>query len=215
MEAALNLCEWKLKHNVETAAFDRLSKLLKKYMLPKDGSELTETWYHVEQCLNIPDIKKYIVHWCPCDEHWYGHSMDGKYYCTSESAVQTPLTDGVRMVDAAQRRTADDDYEPSLAYCGDAHLQLSSAEMRFRGVEAGEGRIVQTIAGTSGLSPFDMRPEMKKMDMRMALVALTSDFGKPNRPMLPSAGTSGVVCANWTCEDFLHFAETVAVLVIG
>eukprot|EP00873_Tetraselmis_striata_P035669 jgi/Tetstr1/455933/TSEL_042714.t1 len=36
--------------------------------------------------------------------------------------------------------------------------------------------------------------------------------------MLPSAGTSGVVCANWTCEDFLHFlhfAETVAVLVLG
>eukprot|EP00873_Tetraselmis_striata_P020555 jgi/Tetstr1/440819/TSEL_029126.t1 len=60
-----------------------------------------------------------------------------------------------------------------------------------------------------------MRPKMKKMDMWMAPVALTSDFGTPVRPMLPSAGTSGVVCANWTCEDFTHFAETVAVLVLG
>eukprot|EP00873_Tetraselmis_striata_P024631 jgi/Tetstr1/444895/TSEL_032733.t1 len=41
MEAALNLCEWRLKHNIKTAAFERLSKLLKKHMLPKDGS--TET----------------------------------------------------------------------------------------------------------------------------------------------------------------------------
>eukprot|EP00873_Tetraselmis_striata_P045995 jgi/Tetstr1/466259/TSEL_010815.t1 len=57
-----------------------------------------------------------------------------------------------------------------------------------------------------------MRPKMKKMDMRMALVALTSDFGMLIRPMLPSTGTSGVVCANWTCEDFMHFAESVAVL---
>eukprot|EP00873_Tetraselmis_striata_P023592 jgi/Tetstr1/443856/TSEL_031810.t1 len=60
-----------------------------------------------------------------------------------------------------------------------------------------------------------MRPKMKKMDMRMALAILTSDFGMPVRPMLPSAGTSGVVCANWTCEDYLHFAETVAVMVLG
>eukprot|EP00873_Tetraselmis_striata_P040125 jgi/Tetstr1/460389/TSEL_000067.t1 len=43
MEAALNLCEWKLKHNIKTAAFEKLSKLLKKHMLPKDGSDLTET----------------------------------------------------------------------------------------------------------------------------------------------------------------------------
>eukprot|EP00873_Tetraselmis_striata_P010997 jgi/Tetstr1/431261/TSEL_020958.t1 len=56
---------------------------------------------------------------------------------------------------------------------------------------------------------------MKKMDRRMALVTLTSDFGRPVRPMLPSAGTSGVVCANWTGEDCPHFAETVAVLVLG
>eukprot|EP00873_Tetraselmis_striata_P036281 jgi/Tetstr1/456545/TSEL_043267.t1 len=47
MEAALNLCEWKLKHSIKTAAFERLSKLLKKHMLPKDGSQLTETWYQV------------------------------------------------------------------------------------------------------------------------------------------------------------------------
>eukprot|EP00873_Tetraselmis_striata_P009098 jgi/Tetstr1/429362/TSEL_019279.t1 len=33
MEAALNICEWKLKHNIKTAAFERLSKLL-KHMLP-------------------------------------------------------------------------------------------------------------------------------------------------------------------------------------
>eukprot|EP00873_Tetraselmis_striata_P034253 jgi/Tetstr1/454517/TSEL_041416.t1 len=79
MEAALNLCEWKLKHNIKTAAFERLSKLLKKHMLPKDGSELTETLYEVEQCLNIPDIKKYIVHCCPCDEHRYDHSLDGDW----------------------------------------------------------------------------------------------------------------------------------------
>eukprot|EP00873_Tetraselmis_striata_P008691 jgi/Tetstr1/428955/TSEL_018930.t1 len=58
MEAALNLCEWKLNHNIKTAAFERLSKLLKKHMLPKDGSELTEAWYQVEQSLNVPDIKK-------------------------------------------------------------------------------------------------------------------------------------------------------------
>eukprot|EP00873_Tetraselmis_striata_P000345 jgi/Tetstr1/420609/TSEL_011697.t1 len=62
----------------------------------------------------------------------------------------------------------------------------------------------------------DMRPKMKKMDMRMALlVTLTSDVGMPVRPMLLSAGTSGVVCANWTCDDYLHFAETVAVLFLG
>eukprot|EP00873_Tetraselmis_striata_P005953 jgi/Tetstr1/426217/TSEL_016542.t1 len=47
MEAALNLCEWKLKHSIKMAAFERLSKLLKKHMLPKDGSQLTETWYQV------------------------------------------------------------------------------------------------------------------------------------------------------------------------
>eukprot|EP00873_Tetraselmis_striata_P042783 jgi/Tetstr1/463047/TSEL_007985.t1 len=57
MEAALNICEWKLKHNIKTAALERLPKLLKKHMLPKDGSELTET-YQVDQCLNVPDIKK-------------------------------------------------------------------------------------------------------------------------------------------------------------
>eukprot|EP00873_Tetraselmis_striata_P046158 jgi/Tetstr1/466422/TSEL_010950.t1 len=56
---------------------------------------------------------------------------------------------------------------------------------------------------------------MKKMDRRMALVTLISDFGKPVRLMLPPAGTSCVVCANWTCEDFPHFAETVAVLLLG
>jgi len=140
----------------------------------------------------------------------------------------------------------------SIAYCGDAHLQLSSADMRYLAKEAGAGRIVQTIAGTSGMSPFvrwllyisfvdlwplpiahalllgvvkdfweyvgtlkEMRPKMKKMDRRMAMVTLTSDFGRPVRPMLPSAGTSGVVCADWTCEDCLHFAETVAVMVLG
>eukprot|EP00873_Tetraselmis_striata_P041571 jgi/Tetstr1/461835/TSEL_006914.t1 len=37
MEAALSLCEWKLKHNIKTAAFERLSKLLKKHMLPTEG----------------------------------------------------------------------------------------------------------------------------------------------------------------------------------
>eukprot|EP00873_Tetraselmis_striata_P025834 jgi/Tetstr1/446098/TSEL_033698.t1 len=68
---------------------------------------------------------------------------------------------------------------------------------------------------TDGVQMVDMRPKMNKMHRRMALVALTSDFGRPVRPMLPSAGTSGVVCANWTCEDFLHFARTVAVLVFG
>eukprot|EP00873_Tetraselmis_striata_P043400 jgi/Tetstr1/463664/TSEL_008525.t1 len=295
MEAALNICEWKLKRNIKMAAFERLSKLLEKHVLPKDGSEHTETWYQMEQCLDVPDIKKYIVHCCPCDEHRYGHSLDGdrsyddrcprcnltrwtpaslrhprpatpqprkfyydynvcKYYfgvCRPDAPYFNGFTDGMHMVvmDAAQGKTADDDYEPSIAYCGDAHLQLSSADMRYLAKEAGAGRIVPTIAGTSGLSPFvrwllyisyvdfwplpiahalllgvvkdfweyvgtlkDMRPKMKKMDRRMALVTRTSDFGRPVRPMLPSAGTSGVVCANWTCEDFLHFAETVAVL---
>eukprot|EP00873_Tetraselmis_striata_P007701 jgi/Tetstr1/427965/TSEL_018039.t1 len=60
-----------------------------------------------------------------------------------------------------------------------------------------------------------MRPKMKKIDMRMVLVALTGDFGRPVRPMMPSTGTSGVVCANWTCDDVLHFAETVAMPVLG
>eukprot|EP00873_Tetraselmis_striata_P032908 jgi/Tetstr1/453172/TSEL_040189.t1 len=81
MEAALNLCEWKLNHNIQTAALKRLSKLLKKYIMPKDGSELTETWYHVGKSLNVPDIKKYIAHCCPCDEHRYGHSLDGDWIC--------------------------------------------------------------------------------------------------------------------------------------
>eukprot|EP00873_Tetraselmis_striata_P040879 jgi/Tetstr1/461143/TSEL_006281.t1 len=116
------------------------------------------------------------------------------------------------VMDAAQGKTADDDFEPNIAYCGDAHLQLSTADIRYLAKEAGAGRIVPTIAGTSGLSPFDMRPKMKKMDRRMALIF---DFGRPVRPMLPSAGTSGMVCANWTCEDYLNFAETVAVLVLG
>eukprot|EP00873_Tetraselmis_striata_P013344 jgi/Tetstr1/433608/TSEL_022873.t1 len=120
----------KLKHNIKTAAFERLmSKMLKKHMLPKDGSELTETWYHVERCRNVPDVKKYIVH---CYEH----------------------------------------------------------------------RICDTY-------------KMKKVNRRMALVALTNDFRRPVRPTLPSTGSSGVVCANWTCEDFPHFAETVTVLVFG
>eukprot|EP00873_Tetraselmis_striata_P010282 jgi/Tetstr1/430546/TSEL_020344.t1 len=197
MEAALNLCELKLKHNIKTAAFERLSKLLKKHVLPKDGSELTETWYQMEQCLNVPDIKKYFVPCCPRDEHRYGHSMDGDWSyddrcprCnltrwTPESLRHPrPATPqprkfyydfnvyGVHMVvmDAAQGKTADDDYEPIIAYCGDAHLQMSSADMRYLAKEAGAGRIVPTIAGTSGLSPFDMRPKMKKMDRRMALV---------------------------------------------
>eukprot|EP00873_Tetraselmis_striata_P023591 jgi/Tetstr1/443855/TSEL_031809.t1 len=78
MEAALDLCELKLKHNIKMAAFERLSMLPKKHMLPKDGYDLTETWYRVEPCLNNPDIKKYIVHCsCQCDEHRYGHSLDG------------------------------------------------------------------------------------------------------------------------------------------
>eukprot|EP00873_Tetraselmis_striata_P033571 jgi/Tetstr1/453835/TSEL_003999.t1 len=55
MEAALNLCEWKLKRNIKRAAFERQSKLLTKHMLPKDGSKLAETWYPGEQCLNAPD----------------------------------------------------------------------------------------------------------------------------------------------------------------
>eukprot|EP00873_Tetraselmis_striata_P028453 jgi/Tetstr1/448717/TSEL_035954.t1 len=37
MEAALNLCEWKLKHNIKTAAFEGLSKLLKKHCYQRTG----------------------------------------------------------------------------------------------------------------------------------------------------------------------------------
>eukprot|EP00873_Tetraselmis_striata_P039864 jgi/Tetstr1/460128/TSEL_005444.t1 len=37
MEAALNLREWKLNHNIKAAAFERPSKLPKKHVLPKDG----------------------------------------------------------------------------------------------------------------------------------------------------------------------------------
>eukprot|EP00873_Tetraselmis_striata_P016626 jgi/Tetstr1/436890/TSEL_025666.t1 len=58
LETALNLCEWKLKHHIKTAAFERLSKQLKKHMLPKDGSKLTEKCHHVEQCPNVPNTKK-------------------------------------------------------------------------------------------------------------------------------------------------------------
>eukprot|EP00873_Tetraselmis_striata_P001444 jgi/Tetstr1/421708/TSEL_012646.t1 len=79
MEAALNLREWKLNHNIKTAAFERLLKLLKTHMLPKNGSELAEMWYQMKQCLNVPDIRKCIVHCCPCDEHRYGHSKDGDW----------------------------------------------------------------------------------------------------------------------------------------
>eukprot|EP00873_Tetraselmis_striata_P045350 jgi/Tetstr1/465614/TSEL_010260.t1 len=43
---------------------------------------------------------------------------------------------------------------------------------------------------------------MKKMDKRMAMVALTIDFGRPVRPTLPSAGTSGV--RTETAEAFNH-----------
>eukprot|EP00873_Tetraselmis_striata_P014841 jgi/Tetstr1/435105/TSEL_024073.t1 len=40
IKVALYLCEM-------------LSKLRKKHMLPKDGPELTETWYQVEQCMYV------------------------------------------------------------------------------------------------------------------------------------------------------------------
>eukprot|EP00873_Tetraselmis_striata_P021021 jgi/Tetstr1/441285/TSEL_029536.t1 len=83
MEGALNLCERKLKHNnIKTAAFERLPKVLKKHMLPKDGLELsTETWYHVEQCLNVPVIKKTVLYrsqWLlpACNDHRHGDSLD-------------------------------------------------------------------------------------------------------------------------------------------
>eukprot|EP00873_Tetraselmis_striata_P040690 jgi/Tetstr1/460954/TSEL_006106.t1 len=50
MKAAFNLCKWKLKHNIKTAAFERLSKLLKKLAHATKGrTELTETTYQVEQ----------------------------------------------------------------------------------------------------------------------------------------------------------------------
>eukprot|EP00873_Tetraselmis_striata_P009897 jgi/Tetstr1/430161/TSEL_019993.t1 len=91
MEAALNLCEWKLKHNIKTAAFERLSKLSKKHTLPKDGLELTETWYKVEQCLNILDVKKDIVHYCMRDEHRYGHFLDGSKDPPQPATPLSPL----------------------------------------------------------------------------------------------------------------------------
>eukprot|EP00873_Tetraselmis_striata_P026720 jgi/Tetstr1/446984/TSEL_034442.t1 len=74
---------------------------------------------------------------------------------------------------------------------------------------------LEALYGTDDWGAKDMRPKMKKMDVRMALVTLTTDFGRPIRPMLPSAGISSGVCANRTCEDYLHFAETVAVLILG
>eukprot|EP00873_Tetraselmis_striata_P028112 jgi/Tetstr1/448376/TSEL_035658.t1 len=173
MQAALNLCEWKLKHNIKTAAFEGLSKLLKKHMLPKDGSELTETWYQMEQCMNVPDIKKYIVHCCPCDEHRYGHSLDGD--CSYDG--RCPRCNLMRWTTESMRHP-----RPAIPQPRKFYYDFNVSE---------------------------------KMDVRMALVTLTSDFGRPVRPMLPSAGTSGVVCANWTCEDYLHFAEIVVVLVLG
>eukprot|EP00873_Tetraselmis_striata_P013232 jgi/Tetstr1/433496/TSEL_022766.t1 len=161
MEAALNLCEWKLKHNIKTAAFGRQSKLLKKLMLPKDGSKLTETLYHMKQCLKVPDIRKYIVHCCPCDEHRYGHSLDG-ILSYDDRCPRCNLT---RWTPESLRHPRPATPQPRKFY-----HDLNVRE--------------------------DMRPKIKKMDMRMALVARTSDFGTFVRPMLPSAGTRDVVCAN-------------------
>eukprot|EP00873_Tetraselmis_striata_P026175 jgi/Tetstr1/446439/TSEL_033981.t1 len=45
---------------------------------------------------------------------------------------------------------------------------------------------------------------------RMRLLYLSSDFDRPIREML----NSNKICASWTCEDFLHFTETVSVLVL-
>eukprot|EP00873_Tetraselmis_striata_P017412 jgi/Tetstr1/437676/TSEL_000234.t1 len=163
MEAALSLCEWKLKHNnIKTAAFERLSKLLKKHMLPsKDGSELTETWYQVGQCMNVSDIKKYIVHRFPCDMHWNGHSLDGDL-SYDDRCPRCNLT----------RWTPE-----SLRHPRPATPQPRKFFYDFNVSE-------------------DMRPKIKKMDRRITLVAMTNDFRRPVRPMLPSTGTSGVVCVN-------------------
>eukprot|EP00873_Tetraselmis_striata_P009913 jgi/Tetstr1/430177/TSEL_020008.t1 len=145
-------------------------------MLPKDGSELTETWYKVEQCLHVHDIKKYIVHCCACDEHRYDHSLDGDWSYDD----RCPRYNLTRWTPESLRHPRRATPQPRKFY-------------------------------------YDFNVcEMKKMDMRMALVTLTSDFSMLAPPMLPSAGTSGgVVCADWTCEDYRHFAETVAVLVLG
>eukprot|EP00873_Tetraselmis_striata_P025216 jgi/Tetstr1/445480/TSEL_033258.t1 len=161
MEAALNLCEWKLKHNIKTTAFERLSKLLKKHMqLQKDGSELTETWYRVEQYLNVPDIKKNIAHSCPCDEQRHGHSLEGDWSYDDRCPHYN-----------LRRWTPE-----SLRHPRPATPQPRKFFYDF--------------------DVYDMQPKMQKMYMQMAMVALTSDCGRPIQPMLPSAGTSSVVYAN-------------------
>eukprot|EP00873_Tetraselmis_striata_P018864 jgi/Tetstr1/439128/TSEL_027580.t1 len=171
MEAALNLCEWKLKHNIKTAAFERLSKLLKKHMLPKDGSELTETW-----CQDMPSSNR-------------GEKRNMK---SAEGAL-----------------TVQDVYEVTDS---DGNKSRARRDLQH---QIYIGAFFADMPGRSKAISVEMRPKIKKMDRRMAMVTLTSDFGRPVRPMLPSAGTSGVVCADWTCEDCLHFAETVAVMVLG
>ena len=55
------------------------------------------------------------------------------------------------------------------------------------------------------------RPALRRMDRRIVHVLMTSDFGRPCRPLVPSDGT---VMPNWTCEDVFHFTETVAPLVV-
>eukprot|EP00873_Tetraselmis_striata_P016039 jgi/Tetstr1/436303/TSEL_025143.t2 len=148
MEGALNLCEWKLKHNIKTAAFERLSKLLKKHMLPKDGSELTETWYKVEQCLNVPGIKKYIVHCCPCGEHRYDHSLDGDW-----------------------------SYDDRCPRCNDARdtRVTSAGEMEAASADRGRGRRAATTSAIAAETPEEPARELASCAMGSSGVSAWSE----------------------------------------
>eukprot|EP00873_Tetraselmis_striata_P019437 jgi/Tetstr1/439701/TSEL_028120.t1 len=95
MEAALNLCQMKLKHNIKTAAFEGLSKLLKRHMLRKDGSELTETWHQVEQCMNVSDIKKFTSARAAAHPHGMGYGPSESFGICSEEPPAPMEVDNV------------------------------------------------------------------------------------------------------------------------
>lgn len=72
MATAVHLAEWKVANSVKMTGFEKLLKLLRGFILPQQANcSLPETWYSVEQCLNVPDVKQYIKHSCPCDKHRY------------------------------------------------------------------------------------------------------------------------------------------------
>eukprot|EP00873_Tetraselmis_striata_P021079 jgi/Tetstr1/441343/TSEL_029594.t1 len=58
MATAIHLAEWKVCHNVKARGFEKLLKLLRGFVMPWREWALPDTWYSVEQCLNVPDFKQ-------------------------------------------------------------------------------------------------------------------------------------------------------------